>query len=241
MAVELAAAGARVAISGRDEAGLEKVAAQMGSAGVSSAGVSSAVVLPADLLQSGAAAQVAADAARRLGGLDVVVSNAGAGWAGPMTDITPDEIDALVDLNLRAPLHLIRAALPQLAASDHGRVIIVGSAAGRFGVSREVVYSATKGGLYPLAEGLRAEVAGTGVTVSMVTPGVIDTAFYERRNKPYEPRFPRPVPATRVADAVLRCARSGQAEIWVPAWLAVAARIDGVVPALYRWLARRFG
>lgn len=230
MAVALADDGARVAISGRDVAALEKVAQRMGPA----------VILPADLLEPGAAAELVASAAERLGGLDVVVSNAGAGWSGSLVEITPTEIDGLVDLNLRAPLHLIHAALPHLIESGQGRVVIVGSAAGRFGVANEVVYSATKGGLYPLAEGLRGELADTGVTVSLVTPGVIDTAFYERRGRPYEPRLPRPIPASRIAEAVLRCARSGRAEVSVPGWLGVAARIHGALPGLYGWLASRF-
>lgn len=227
----LAGAGARVAISGRDVAALERVAGGMGSA----------VVLPGDLLEPDAAAKLVARAAQRLGGLDVVVSNAGTGWAGPMSEMTPAEIDALVDLNLRAPLQLARAALPHLAASDHGRLVIVGSIAGRLGVAREVVYSATKAGLVGLAGALRAESAGTGVAVSLVTPGVVDTAFFDRRNRPYERARPRPVAASLVAEAVLECARTGRAEVTVPGWLSLPVRLQGAFPGLYRLLASRFG
>lgn len=233
MALALAEAGARVAISGRDVAALETVAGRMGSA--------ASVVLPADLLHPGVAAKLVGDAAQSLGGLDVVVSNAGTGWAGPMIEITPSDIDALIDLNFRAPIHLVRAALPHLAESDHGRIVIVGSIAGRLGVAREVVYSATKAGLVGLAEALRLELAGTDVAVSLVTPGPVDTPFFDRRNRPYERHWPPPIPANVVVDAVLECARTGRAEVTVPGWLSVPVRMQGVLPGLYRLLAKRFG
>lgn len=242
MAVALAGSGARVAISGRDVTALEKVASRMSEAARSEAGVggNGAVILPADLLDSGVAAELVEDGSQRLGGLDLVVSNAGAGWAGPLAEMTSSEVDALVDLNFRAPLHLAHAALPHLVASPHGRLVIVGSIAGRLGVAREVIYSASKAGLVGLADALRTELAGTGVTVSLVTPGAVDTPFFDRRNRPYERGWPHPISASVVADAVLECARTGRAEVIVPSWLAVAVRLQGAFPGLYRLLASRF-
>jgi uncharacterized protein len=243
VAVALASAGARVAISGRDLAALERVEERMNEAARPKARArgDAALILPADLLALGAAGELVERASQRLGGLDLVVSNAGAGWAGPLSEMTSSEIDALVDLNFRAPLHLAHAALPHLTTSPLGRLVIVGSIAGRLGVAREVIYSASKAGLVGLADALRTELAGTGVTVSLVTPGAVDTAFFDRRNRPYERGWPHPIPASLVADAVLECARTGRAEVIVPSWLVVAVRLQGAFPGFYRWLANRFG
>jgi short-subunit dehydrogenase len=231
VALALASEGARLAITGRDARALARVA---GAAGAT-------VTTVADLRRPGAAAEVVHAAVAGLGGLDVVVSNAGAGWAGPMTEMSPDEIDDLVDLNLRAPLHLVRAALPHLLGGAGGHVVLVGSIAGRLGVPREVAYSATKAGLVGFADALRAELAGTGVRVSLVTPGVVDTAFFRRRNRPYERHRPRPIPAASVADAVTDCLRRGRPEATVPAWLELPVRLHGAFPRVYQRLSDRFG
>ncbi|WP_457831585.1 SDR family oxidoreductase, partial [Staphylococcus aureus] len=90
----------------------------------------------------GAPAEVVARALSALGGLDIVVASAGAGWAGPFAGMTSSEIDGLIDLNLRATLHLLHAALPHLVAKGRGHVVVIGSIAGLLPVGGEAVYSA---------------------------------------------------------------------------------------------------
>jgi short-subunit dehydrogenase len=198
------------------------------------------ITIAADLRRPDAASGVVEAAVAELDGLDLVVSNAGIGWAGPMVDMTAAEIDDLVDLNLRAPLHLAHAALPHLCRQGRGHLVFVGSVAGRLGVPREVAYSATKAGLTGLTDALRSELAGTGVRVSLVTPGAVDTAFFEHRNRPYERVRPRPVPPSAVAAAVLDCIRRERAEVTVPGWVALPVRLHGAFPRIYRMLAERF-
>jgi short-subunit dehydrogenase len=231
-----------LALTGRDRNALERVAAGLSEAGdpTPSGPTAPTVVLPADLTLPGVAATVVEGAVAGLGGLDVVVSNAGAGWAGPMVDMTAEDIDALIDLNLRAPAHLARAALPHLLDKGRGHLVFVGSIAGHLGVPREVVYSATKAGLVGLTDALRDELRGTGVKVTLVSPGVVDTAFFDRRNRPYEREKPRPVPAADVAGAVVDCLEHGRPDAVVPRWLSLPVRIHGAAPHLYRSLAARF-
>jgi short-subunit dehydrogenase len=119
-----------------------------------------------------------------------------------------------------------------------GHILLVGSIAGRVGVADEAVYSASKAGLAAFADSLRAELAGTGVGVSLVTPGAVDTPFFERRGRAYGRRVPRLIPPERVADAVLHCVEDARAERTVPRWLAVPARLHGAAPGVYRSLAR---
>ena len=74
-----------------------------------------------------------------------------------------------------------------------------------------------------------------------VTPGVIDTAFFERRGRPYDRKWPRPLPPERVADAVVRALQSGRAEVFVPGWMTIPSRLRGASPGLFRRLVDRLG
>jgi short-subunit dehydrogenase len=229
-ALALADCGAVVAVTGRDVGALGAVAERTGGP-----------VLTGDLVVPGVAEDVVARAAFSLGGIDVLVSNAGGGWAGPTASMSQADIDDLLDLNLRAPLHLTMACLPWMIERGQGHVIFVSSVAGLLATPGEAVYSASKAGLTAFARALWSETAEHGVAVSVISPGVVDTAFFERRNRPYGMSRPRPIPAEKVADAVLYCLRTGAPEVVVPRWLSLPARLRGGLPGLYRFLAHLFG
>ncbi len=118
---------------------------------------------------------------------------------------------------------------------------MVGSIAGHLGVSHEAVYSAAKAGLVTLAEALRAEVGPAGVGVSLVSPGVVATRFFERRGRPYGRRRPRPIAPEQVAWAVESAIVRGRARVIVPAWLAAPVALSTLMPGLYRRLSYRWG
>jgi uncharacterized protein len=223
-----AASGFPVAVAGRDAAGLKEVAAETG-----------AIVVPGDLCDPGVPQAVVEAAADALGGLDVVVSNAGLGWAGPFATMTAEEIDTLLDVNLRAAAHLTRASLAYLR-SGRGHLVYVGSIAGVVGVAGEAWYSATKAGLTALAGVLRAELKDEGIGVTLVTPGVVDTPYFERRNVPYQRDRPRPVSAQLVADLIVDAVARRRDEVVVPGWLLLPARLKVNFPRLYRLLESRF-
>jgi short-subunit dehydrogenase len=172
-----------VAVTGRDRAALQEVAGDTG--GVSIAG---------DLREPGRSRLIVDAAAQALDGLDAVVSNAGAGWSGQFAMMTGEEIDDLLDVNLRASAHVAHAALPYLRPGA-GHLVFVGSIAGLVGVPGEAWYSATKAGLATLADVLRVELKAQGVAVTLVTSGVVDTPYFERRNSPYLREHPRPISA----------------------------------------------
>ena len=223
-----AAGGYRVAVAGPDDRDLAEVAEETGG-----------IAIPGDLRERGCPQRTAEAAAAALGGLDVVVSNAGAGYRGPFAEMSHEEIDSLLDVNLRAAAHLARASLTHIRPGT-GRLVFVGSIAGLVGVTGEAWYSATKAGLGTLAGVLRAELRLAGIGVTLVTPGVVRTAFYERRNVPYERTFPRPVDAALVARLILDAVEHSRDEVVVPAWLTVPARLKGGLPGLYGLLERRF-
>ena len=193
--------------------------------------------LAVDLLEPGAAERIAGWA----GDVDLLVCNAGQGWAGELADMTVPRIEQLVALNLFAPLALTRLLLPAMQRRKRGHVVLVSSIAGVMGVADEAVYAATKGGLRTFADSVRLAVASDGVGVSVIVPGVVDTPFFERRGRPYDRKSPRPVPASAVAEALVRAVERNRAEVFVPGWLRLPARLHGLAPDLVARLQKKFG
>jgi short-subunit dehydrogenase len=222
VARRLADEGAHVFTLGRDAGALGGIGEQ---------------AIVADLTEPEAWRRVAAEA----GEVDILVNNAGAGWAGAFREIEPAEVEHLVALNLVAPILLARALVPGMVARGHGCIVNVASIVAHTGGKEEAVYAATKGGLVAFSESLRQELAGTPVRVSVVSPGVVDTPFFERRGRPYGREWPHPIPPERVADAVVRALRTERADVFVPGWMALPARLRGAAPGLYRRLVDRFG
>lgn len=227
-AVELARRGAVVVGVARDDAALTDLDRVTGGSHVA-----------VDVRDPSHAPMVVRTALDRHGRIDVLVANAGVGHAGSFACMSPERVRELLDVNLAAPMLLTRAALPGLLARGAGAVVLVSSIAGAVLVPGETVYSATKAALTAFAESLREEVRGTGVTVSTVAPGAVDTAFFARRGEPYARSFPRPVPAERVAAAVVEVITTGSAVRVEPRWLTVPAMLHRLAPSTYRRLARR--
>jgi NAD(P)-dependent dehydrogenase (short-subunit alcohol dehydrogenase family) len=223
----LGARGVRVAISGRNAAALEQVAAD-----------SNAVHVTGDLREPGCSQRIIDAAVHDLGGLDLLVSNAGIGWAGSFASMSESDIDSVLDVNLRAAAQLARAAIPHLRPGL-GRIIFVGSVAGLVGVPGEAWYSATKAGLGCLADVLREELRPAGIGVSLVSPGVVDTAYFERRNEPYTRRYPRLISAESAAAAIVDAVYYGRDNVIIPPWLSLPARVKARFPHLYRLLSAR--
>jgi short-subunit dehydrogenase len=170
------------------------------------------------------------------------VSCAGAGWSGPFETMSAGDIDTVLDINLRAPLHLANAAAPYLLSSEAGgQLVLIGSIVGLVGVADEVAYGAAKYGLRGLADGLRAEwardAAARRVTVTLVSPGVVDTPFFARRNRGYQRSWPKPMRVERVARLTVGSIEHRRQDVVVPSWLLLAGRLNGGAPGLYRLLA----
>ena len=151
------------------------------------------------------------------------------------------DIDHLIRLNLRAAILLARELTPPMIARGRGHIVNVASIAGHLGVGGEAVYSATKAALINFSEGLRQEVADSGVGVAVVSPGVVATEFFNRHGSPYLRSWPRPITPEAVADVIVRSIETNRPEAIVPKWLGLVARLKGSLPGVYRALNRRFG
>ena len=110
-----------------------------------------------------------------MGRVDVLVSNAGIAQQKLFTDITPDEWQHMLDVNLTGAFHLCQLALPGMIRRKNGRILTVSSMWGQTGGSCEVHYSSAKAGLIGLTKALAKEEGPSGITVNCVAPGVIDT------------------------------------------------------------------
>lgn len=197
--------------------------------------------LACDLRDRDSADRVVAHALAEHGRLDIVVANAGVGYAGDHGQLSADRLAELIELNVTAPLQLVRAALPALRAQGSGRLLFVTSIAGSLGVPGESAYSASKAAIELFADTLREEVRGDGITVSTLLPGVVDTEFFATRGRPYDRAFPRPMRPERVARAAMQLLETGRSRAIVPRWLAIPIRLRAVAPAVYRRLERRLG
>jgi len=225
-AMALARRGARVQVTGRDQQALETLAKTCDAA-----------IFRADLSQPGDVERLAEWA----GPVDLLVNNAGFGWAGPFSKMDPAMVDELIWVNLVAPLRLAARLVPGMMERGQGHLVNVASIAGHVGVRFEAVYAEAKAGLIAFSESLRYEVAGSGVGVTVVSPGAVRTGFFEREGRTYNRAFPRPVAPERVAGAVVHAIEHDREQVFVPRWLAFPAWLHGVWPGLYRRLAVRYG
>lgn len=162
----LAAQGARVGLSGTRAAALEALADDIGGG---------CVACPADLAADGAAERLIEAATAGLGGLDILVHNAGVTRDGLALRMSDDDWARVIDVNLGAGFRLIRAALKGMMKKRHGRIIAVTSVVGATGNAGQANYVASKAGLTGLIKSIAQEVASRHITANCVAPGFIET------------------------------------------------------------------
>lgn len=182
----LAASGASVAIVARRADRLEELADELRTSGTT------VLTVTADLVDRAAARATVEQAVAELGRLDVVVNAAGLMLNGPTGELTLDDWDRMVDINLRGLLNVTKPALPHLlaAAEDGPRqvsdLVNISSVAGRFAAATTAGYNATKFGVTALSEALRQEYAGRHLRVSVIEPGRVDTELFDHRDRAAE-------------------------------------------------------
>lgn len=167
----LAARGARLLLVGRRAEALQEVEKSIRATG----GIASCVV--ADLTSGDGPQAVVAEANRTLGGVDLLINNAGVSSFGAFADTDPAMIEMIYRTNIVAPALLTRALLPQMIAQGHGRIVNLGSIFGSLGFAWFAAYSSSKYALRGFSEALRRELHDTGVGVTYVAPRAVKTAI----------------------------------------------------------------
>jgi NAD(P)-dependent dehydrogenase (short-subunit alcohol dehydrogenase family) len=160
----------------------------------------------ADLTDAAQVSKVAERVRVEAGVPDVVVHNAGGFLLKRLAETTPAEFDEQVRVNLRAAFLVARELLPAMAALGRGTYVSVGSVADHVGFPENAAYAAAKYGLRGLHETLVAEYRGSGVRLTLVSPGPTDTAIWDPFDPDHRPGFPARAAMLRpsdVADAIL--------------------------------------
>ena len=172
------------------------------------------------------------------GTVDVLVNNAGMHSRGNLEAVSPEDVGAMVDVNIRAPLMLSCAAIPFMRRAGGGGIVMVGSLAGMAPLQGAATYSGTKAGLRAFAYALADEMQGTGIHIGVVSPGPIDTGFImDEIDNVEDIVFSQPMSsADEVADAVLRLAVGDKLEIALPTASGKLANLGYIFPWLRRYL-----
>ena len=134
----------------------------------------------ADLGDLARAEQVARDAWDAFGGLDVLVNNAAIPKRTRVTDLTPGDVQHVMDVDFHSPVRMALAVLPHMVERGHGQILFVSSTGGRLPIANESAYCAAKYALCGFAEAMSIDLGGTGVEVKLVLPGPIATEIWDQ-------------------------------------------------------------
>ena len=248
IAAAFAARGARVVIAARHAEALERAAAELRGQGFD------VTAIVADVTQQESVDALVAQIVERFGRLDVLVNNAGRSSRRAVLDTTPEDFQALMELNLLAVVRLTRAAAPHLLRTG-GHVVNIGSLAGKSAPRWMGAYAASKFALSAYSQQLRLELAPQGLHVLLVCPGPIArdeprTSDSERAREDESgvpPSARQPGAGVRVkamrpealAERIVRACERRQPELVVPGKARLLFAISALWPRLGDWLVRR--
>ena len=185
----LHAHGAVVALSGTREAVLQELADELGDR---------AHVLAANLSDMAEAEALPGRAQEAMGGLEILVANAGVTADNLALRMSHDDFDRVLDINLRASWRLAKSCLKPMMKARYGRLIGIGSVVGTTGNPGQANYAASKAGLVGLFKSLGAEVASRGVTANVVAPGFIATPMTDALTDEQRAAIDKTIPAGRM-------------------------------------------
>jgi short-subunit dehydrogenase len=227
IARRLHAEGAQLILTGRNADVLAPLTDELGARGI-----------VADLADPASLDALLAEA----GPIDLLVANAALPGVGLLPDMPVELVDANLDVNLRAPIMLARALLPQMTARRSGHLVFIGSLSGIVASPGTTLYNATKFGLRGFTDALRQDLHGTGVSASIVEPGFVRDAGMFANSGMEIPRGTRTASLEQVAAAVVKAIVKDMGEIVVaPPELRLGARLGSLFPALNAAIQRRAG
>ncbi len=215
LAIGFAAAGAVVGICARREPELAEVLAQVQEHSPASQ------MWTVDLDDLDALEPFAAEVSLEMGGLDVLVNNAGIPKRRNVLALDPETVESVMRLNYFSPVRLMLAFLPELIERS-GRIVNISSVAARLGPPGEAAYTASKAAITGFSESMQVDlgIAGHDVSVHVVNPGVIDTRLFHLPDNDPSIATIEALPTTAMVEPVLAALDAGTFEIYVPGWFA---------------------
>ncbi len=223
----LAAQGAAIALLGRNRAVLDELSNSINSTGGSS------LVIEADLLDAAQRDAAVDQAVKELGGVDLLINNAGQQSFRPFAEEDPAVLERIIRLNTITPMLITRRLLPQMIEKDHGRIVNIGSTFGSIAFAWFAAYSASKFGLRGFTEALRRELADTNIGVTYIAPRAVKTklnssAVYQMAQ---EVKMNMDEPAW-VASRIVESVVSGKKELYLGFPESLFVRINALFPRL---------
>ncbi|HEE1473951.1 TPA: SDR family oxidoreductase [Staphylococcus aureus] len=183
--------GAKVVLAGRNKDKLQNVANQLAQDSVK--------VVPTDVTNKEEVDELMKIAQQTFGGLDIVINSAGQMLSSKITDYQVDEWDSMIDVNIKGTLYTAQAALPTMLEQSSGHLINIASISGFEVTKSSTIYSATKAAVHTITQGLEKELAKTGVKVTSISPGMVDTAI----TAAYNPSDRKKLDPQDIVEAVL--------------------------------------
>ena len=204
-----------------------------------------AVAIPADLRLPEQRHLVVQQTIEQFGAVDVLVNNAGIEYTCDYHDLTLDQIQDVLSVNLEAPMMLTRMVLPDMLKRGGGHIVNISSVAGKAGPACQEPYAASKAGLINFTTAFRATYKGTGVSASVICPGFVEAGIYARLKTTSgycAPALLGTSPPEPVAEAVIRCIRKDLPEVIINKWpVRPLFAITALSPALGAWMVEKIG
>jgi short-subunit dehydrogenase len=242
VARELASLGARLALTSRHADELERARARLLASGC--AAPADVWVYPCDVSVESTVREMVAAATARFGRIDVLVNNAGIIVVGPLQSQTLESFQEAMNVNFFGALHATLAVLPQMLERGEGAIVNIGSIGGKVAFPHLLPYVASKFAITGWSQGLRAELAGKGIRVTTVSPGIMRTGSHIQArftgNQEQEYRWfgtaaslpGTATDATNAARKIVHALAASSAEISIGLQAIIGARLSNVVPEL---------
>ncbi len=230
-ALALARAGAHVALAARREPLLQDVAREIVALG------REALVVPTDVTDREQVDRLVRATLERWGRVDILIANAGAYVRRPIRELRPEDLEYSLAVNFYGSVYPVLALLPHMLERKTGHIVLVTSMDAKKGIPPDAPYVAAKFALAGFGDVLRQELHGTGVRVTIVFPGRVDTPLIQNLTVPW---ISAKIPPTAVAKAILKGIRKGAPEVIVPWQARLLLYAHVLSPRLADWAVRFF-
>jgi short-subunit dehydrogenase len=242
MARALAHRGMNLVLAARSAEGLERVRKEIEAIGVR------AIAVPTDVADRGALERLVEQATETFGAIDVLVNNAGIELPCAYEDLSLEEIERVIEVNLTGAMLLTRLVLPGMRERNRGHIVNISSLTGVLPVPFDAGYSTTKHGLVGFTRSLRltAQCTGSAVSASVICPGYMDDAgMHEDNKRRYDVKAPRiagSLAAERAGEAVIEAIERDLPDLMLaPGAPRLFIALAALAPRLFEWIAPRLG
>jgi len=226
-AIQFAKKGASIILVARRKKKLEQVAEDLKKFNVST------LVCECDVSNKSQVQEMSKIVLEKYGSIDVLVNNAGFAIYGSVSNLTIEEIESQMATNYFGMVYCIKNFLPSMIKKKSGHIVNVASVAASFGLPGIAPYCASKFAMLGFSEGLKHELKETGVGITVVSPIMVRTTFFDHPSFENMPKYsPTSLSAETVAKAILKAANSPRLEIIVPAVVRGAVWMKNTFPYL---------